>query len=81
MFLRSALGKLLNLAGIPGLVRPGEYMASTCDANVSVRVSDLFTTVTVNGLDLYFTRANGRFDGVGFTPAVDCKPESAQRFQ
>jgi hypothetical protein len=69
---RVLLGKLYNLAGVPGLVRNCEYDAGITRAHVSVRVGDLFTVVRVNGLDIYFHRLTGAIDGVGFSPASDC---------
>ncbi len=68
---KMALGKLLNLASFPGFIRPCDYKAGITAANISVRVHDLFTVVTVNGLDIYFTRLTGKIDGVGFSPAAD----------
>jgi hypothetical protein len=64
------LGKFLNLASIPGFVKPGEYQSS--GVNVSVRVSPLYSVVTVNGLDLYFHRTTGLIDGWGANQTSDC---------
>jgi|SRR5579859_1641800 len=76
--LRSFLGNTLNLLRIPGLVRKCEYKTSVCDATVSVRTRDLFTVITVNGLDIYFHRLTGAIDGVGFSQNADCSlPEPA----
>lgn len=76
---RVGLGKLFNLAGIPGIVRKCDYSASTTDAQVSVRVRELFTIVTVNGLEIYFHRLTGTIDGIGSTCGYrpDRVPESA----
>ena len=60
------IGRLLNLAGVPGFASDCSYQASTYKAEVSVRRSPLYTIVTVNGLDIYFHRMTGRIDGVGF---------------
>jgi len=46
--LRVILGKLWNLAGVPGLVRDCDYHAGVTDAHVQVRVRELFTIVQVN---------------------------------
>jgi hypothetical protein len=70
--IRSFLGNTFNLLRIPGLVRKCEYKASVCDATVSVRTRDLFTIITVNGLDIYFHRLTGKIDGVGFSQNADC---------
>jgi hypothetical protein len=66
-------GKLLNLAGFPGLVRECDYHSRALNAVVKVRKYGLYTIVTVNGLEIYFTRFTGKMDGVGFNPTSDCK--------
>jgi hypothetical protein len=66
-------GKLLNLAGFPGLVRECDYHSRALNASVKVRKYGLYTIVTVNGLEIYFTRFTGKMDGVGFNPTSDCK--------
>ena len=68
---RSFLGETLNLLGFPGFVRKCDYEASVCDATVSVRTRDLFTIITVNGLDIYFHRLTGTIDGIGCAPDVN----------
>jgi hypothetical protein len=80
--LRSFWGNTFNLLWFPGFVRNCDYQASVCDASVTVRTRDLFTVVTVNGLDIYFHRLTGKIDGVGFNPnagcTLDAKQESAR---
>jgi len=68
--LRVALGRLFNVAGIPGLVQPCSYQASVTDGDVIVKKSELFTIISVNGIDIYFHRLTGAIDGVGVS---DCK--------
>ena len=74
------VGKLLNLAGYPAIVRECEYRSRALNADVRVKRLALYTLVTVNGLDVYFNRITGSIDGVGFNPSADCKlgssPES-----
>lgn len=72
--IRLALGMLLNLAGVPGLVRECDYEAGITDATVKVRVRALFTIIEVNGLEIYFHRLTGSIDGVG--AMCGCKPGS-----
>jgi hypothetical protein len=60
-----AMGVLYNWAGIPGLVRDCDYDAGVTDAHIKVRVGELYTIVSVNGLDIYFDRLSGSIDGVG----------------
>ena len=62
-------GKLLNLAGFPAIVRECNYHSQALNTDVKVRKLGLYTIITVNGLDVYFTRFTGTMDGVGFNPA------------
>lgn len=66
-------GKLLNLAGFPAIVRECDYHSPAMNADVKVRKHGLYTIVTVNGLDIFFTRFTGKMDGVGFNPTSDYK--------
>lgn len=68
------LGRIFNLAGVPGLVRECSYSASVADTQIYVKKSPLFTTISINGLDIYFHRLTGRIDGVGVNR---CKLEKA----
>ena len=63
-------GSVANLAGFPGIVREGQYVSQR-GVTVRVRTSTLYTTVTVNGVDVYFYRLSGGIDGVGFSRAAD----------
>jgi len=65
--LRVLAGKLYNLAGVPGIVRDCDYNANVCDARIQVRAREMFTIITVNGLDIYFHRLTGKIDGVGLS--------------
>ena len=58
-------GAILNLAGAPGFVRECDYEGRICDTRIKVRISHLFTIVTVDGLDIYFKRTTGTIDGIG----------------
>ena len=79
--LKLYLGKFLNLAGMPAIVREGEYRSSELDAKVRVLKMDLSTLVSVNGFDVYFNRFTGAIEGVGFSPVSCCTsgrvPQSA----
>lgn len=63
------LGRLANLAGM-GVVREGAYISPSLGVQVRVRVSSLYTTITVNGVDVYFDRLSGSIDGVGGDASV-----------
>lgn len=58
------VGKVLNLAGLPGFVRECEYRGDATSASIRVRRTDLYTVVTANGLDIYFNRLTGTIDGI-----------------
>jgi hypothetical protein len=62
-------GKLLNLAGVPAIVRECDYRSTALNVDVKVRRHGLYTIITVNGLDIFFTRFTGTMDGVGVNPA------------
>ena len=70
--LKLYFGKLLNVAGFPGLVRECAYHSRALNAVVKVRKLGLYTVITVNGVDVYFTRFTGRIDGVGTSLASGC---------
>ena len=65
-------GWLANLAGVPCVVRETQYASAAHGVNVRVRASNLYTVVTVNGIDVYFYRLTGGIDGVGLSPSADC---------
>ena len=68
------LGELANLAGIPGLVRPATYR-SALGVTVAVRVSPLFTVISVGSFEIYFYRLSGTIDGVSVTADPDYTAE------
>jgi hypothetical protein len=69
------LGKLLVVLGVPGVLVDQSYEAVNTPARVRVHLGPLFSVVSVNGLDVYFHRLTGRIDGVGFSPAGDCRSD------
>lgn len=68
------LGNLLNAVGAPGFLRDTEFRSRTFGTHVRVKRGQLFTVVSVNGLDVYFGRFSGTVDGVGFSPTIGCRP-------
>lgn len=64
------IGKLLNLAGFPGFIREVEYRTGESFGKKWIRVSvdDLYTKISIDGLDIYFNRVSGTIDGVGGNP-------------
>ena len=83
---RMAIGALANLSGLPGFVRDCDYEAGITNARILVRTRDMFTVITVNGLDIYFHRLTGKIDGVGLTgrcishriPPVELSPDQVE---
>jgi hypothetical protein len=63
-------GQLANLAGLPGLIRPASYR-SALGVTIAVRVSPLFTVISVDSFEIYFYRLSGRIDGVSVTANPD----------
>jgi hypothetical protein len=61
---RYLLGRLLQLLGIPGFIRPWTYQTETGEV-LALRTSPRYTVLKVGGRDYYFIRESGRFDGVG----------------
>jgi hypothetical protein len=71
------LGRLANLAGYPLLVKPCEYHSANFETSVSVKRLELYTLITVNGLDVYFNRFTGKIDGLGSIPTSGCTIQHA----
>jgi hypothetical protein len=62
-------GRILNLAGFPGWIRSGSHDSQF--GTVHVRVSALYTVVTVNGVEVFFYRLTGGIDGVGVSQTAN----------
>jgi hypothetical protein len=73
------LGKLLNLAGYPMIVRECTYGTKELGVTVTVKRSDLFTVVTVNGIEVFFYRISGKIDGVGYFPNETIQSANEQK--
>jgi hypothetical protein len=71
LWTRVVFGKAYNVAGVPGIVRDCDYSATVCNARIRVRAKELFTIITVNGLEIYFHRLTGKIDGVGFAASLN----------
>ena len=72
-------GRVANLAGYPCLIREGRFESPAVGVNVSVQASDSYTIVTVNGVEVFFHRLSGQFDGVGFSQNSHPRPRLARR--
>jgi ferric-dicitrate binding protein FerR (iron transport regulator) len=73
----AAFGRALNTLGLPCIVRAGEYQSDALGTRVRVRCGEAFTVVTVNDVDVYFHRLNGRIDGVGLRGRPDYRSGAA----
>ena len=62
------LGKLFELLGIPAVIQPFSYRAGGQD--LQLRTSERYAILSVNGVDIYFLRENGKLDGYGINHAV-----------
>jgi hypothetical protein len=69
---RLYFGKFLNAIGFPAAVNKCDYRSGALGVTVKVEHRDLFTVITVNGLDVYFKRISGEIDGVGISQAAYC---------
>ena len=58
-------GALANKVGLPGAVQSVDIYDDVSGQSLTVRSSPLFTRISVNGRDYYFSRISGRFDGTG----------------
>jgi hypothetical protein len=64
----------MNAVGAPGFLRDTEFRSKTFGTHVRVKCDRLFTVVSVNGLDVYFSRLSGKIDGLGFSPTSASTP-------
>ena len=60
---RLLIGRGLAWLKAPGLVSNVTIHDPVTGQRIEVRVGPLFTTVSVNGRDYYFTRFSGTYDG------------------
>jgi hypothetical protein len=65
------LGRLLQLFGFPGLVRPFEYRDTETGRIVRLRTSRHYSVLSIGDKELYFYRENGRLDGAGAMSDAD----------
>jgi hypothetical protein len=77
-YIKFWLGRLANVAGYPAVVRKCEYMGPL-GKPVSVKVHELYTIVSIGGVDVYFNRLTGKIDGTGFIQSADCSLDETPR--
>ena len=63
--LRGLAGRILNAMGAPGAIRSTELTDPLSGQKIEIRVGILFTRISINGRDYYFSRFRGRLDGTG----------------
>lgn len=59
------VGGLFNKNSIPGFIQPINYRDPVSGYHIEIKITPLFTKLSVNGRDFYFKRFSGRFDGTG----------------
>ncbi len=59
------LGRFFKWLRFPGVIKEGQIDDSVSGHHIMVRVGLLFTCLSVNGRDYYFSRLSGKFDGTG----------------
>ena len=70
--------QILTLINAPGFVREIEYPDWVTGDNIRIKVGKYFTVISVNHRDYWFRRADGKFDGTGYSycvpieESVDC---------
>lgn len=72
------LGRLMNAIGAPGFIRDTDYRSRTFGTRVRIRCGNLFTVISVNGIDVYVCRFTGTIHGIGFSPTCGCITASAR---
>lgn len=58
-------GRILNILHIPGAISDAIIKDDLTGQNIQIMVGVLFTRLTVNGCDYYFSRLAGKYDGAG----------------
>lgn len=80
--MRILLGRILNGVGFAGLVQPIVMDDPVTSQHIEIRVSSLFTEISVDGRDYYFRRLTGKYDGAGMgcsNRSSCCRPDSRQQ--
>jgi hypothetical protein len=70
------LGSLMNAIGAPAFIRDTDYRSRTFGTYVRVTRGNLFTVISVNGVDVYVCRFTGTIGGIGFSQVPGCVPAS-----
>ena len=59
------IGKVFNLLSVPGAIKDIDIQDNLSGQNLKIRVGVLFTLISINGRDYYFSRLSGKFGGTG----------------
>ena len=59
------LGRIFQWLKLPGVVRPGKYNNVIDGTTLAVKTSPRYTILIVGGVEYFFLRHSGRFDGTG----------------
>lgn len=63
--IQNTAGKILNKIGLPGIIKPTEITDNLSGTEIKIRTGNLFTIISVNEREFYFTRITGQFAGTG----------------
>lgn len=77
--MRNLIGAFINWLGWPGFVQETDYHAKGAEIRVRVKRSRRYTTITVNGIDIYFDRLTGQIDGTGLAVTSGSPPAATVR--
>lgn len=80
-FWRSAVGRAMCKLRVPGFVREMSTGDDLTNSFISIRLSPSFTVIHVNGVDFYFHRFTGKFDGTGMVPKNGCRRPTEPRHE
>ncbi len=76
------LGKIIERLGLPGLVQPVQLIDPEI-GTITIKTSQFYTTISIEGTDFFFDRESGRYDGWGRglkkpTQPADCTGDRIQ---
>ena len=67
---------------MPGFVQPGKYRGFANSPAIEVKTSSRYTILILDGVEYFFLRESGRFDGIGGmsldSRLSDCRVDDTQ---
>lgn len=77
--LANLAGRLVEWLRLPGFLRPLSLHDPATGLHLTVRTSERYTVVSVDGRDYYFNRASGSLDGTGSGALCACDVQAGGR--